>query len=814
MNLCWVLLISLSVQAQVTLIPDPNFEQALVNQNLDSDGLVNGQLLTSDALAVTNLDVSSANINDLTGIEAFTNLTFLNFDNNNVSSIDVSTLVNLNTLIAQSNNLTSLDISQNVALRDLTCNRNNLDSLDFSNNPLLSVITCGGNNLREIDVRHLTNLSSFNCDGSPLTTLDLSHNPALSFVFIRSNGLASLYLPHTNINYINAGGNSGMAVCVPDTSNIASKLTNPSWTFDSNVTWSEACWPVAGQFAVDLDFDCVLDSGEVGWEGQLVRMTEVNSGQVKFTTTDEEGYFKKSITDAGTYQVELMNVPYWQGCGVPQATIGPGASPVEFPLQAMVQCPYLTVDVAAPFLRVVNGGSAYTISYCNTGTEPAYGAYVEVELDPDLTYIGASAPLINQVGNLYTYDLDTLAVGECGSFTLSVVVDTQAQLGQTHCTQVHIYPDTNCQVAASLPVVDGSATCLGDSVRFTLQNVGTAHMTQGQTYTIIQDDIAMRTGTVQLNAGQSTTITYPADPGKTYRIEVNQVPNLPRYLGDLVFSAFIEGCNPRLDGSFNTGFVTQFSNGFRQPFRAIDCQENVASYDPNDKAAQPVGYDSAHYIYNYTPLDYKVRFQNTGTDTAFNIYILDTLSPYLDVSTLQMGASSHAYTWQILPDNVLRVDYNNIMLPDSNVNEPASNGFFRYRIEQQPNNPLGTVINNQAAIYFDLNPPIFTNTTFHTVGEEFVKIGYVSVDNVEGQALQVKAYPNPFRDKITLEVQEEEFESLELRVFDLLGKQVAYQQAFGTNKIQLVRANLTQGIYVYQLIGDQEVINTGKISVE
>ena len=62
------------------------------------------------------------------------------------------------------------------------------------------------------------------------------------------------------------------------------------------------------------------------------------------------------------------------------------------------------------------------------------------------------------------------------------------------------------------------------------------------------------------------------------------------------------------------------------------------------------------------------------------------------------------------------------MLPDSNVNEPASHGFVKFTVSQQPGNPMGTVINNQAAIYFDFNDPIFTNIYSHTVGDDFVEM--------------------------------------------------------------------------------------------
>ncbi|MEZ4827745.1 MAG: hypothetical protein R3C61_15895 [Bacteroidia bacterium] len=75
--------------------------------------------------------------------------------------------------------------------------------------------------------------------------------------------------------------------------------------------------------------------------------------------------------------------------------------------------------------------------------------------------------------------------------------------------------------------------------------------------------------------------------------------------------------------------------------------QNVSSYDPNDKLALPVGYDTAHYIYDNTPLSYMVRFQNTGTAPARRVVIVDTLSPALDPLTIEPGGSSHAYTWRV-----------------------------------------------------------------------------------------------------------------------------------------------------------------------
>ncbi len=57
-----------TIKAQNTIIPDPIFEQALINQNIDLDNIVNGQVLTSDINGITDLNISGLGINNLTGI--------------------------------------------------------------------------------------------------------------------------------------------------------------------------------------------------------------------------------------------------------------------------------------------------------------------------------------------------------------------------------------------------------------------------------------------------------------------------------------------------------------------------------------------------------------------------------------------------------------------------------------------------------------------------------------------------------------------------------------------------------------------------
>ncbi|MFY7964661.1 MAG: DUF7619 domain-containing protein, partial [Chitinophagaceae bacterium] len=109
-----------------------------------------------------------------------------------------------------------------------------------------------------------------------------------------------------------------------------------------------------------------------------------------------------------------------------------------------------------------------------------------------------------------------------------------------------------------------------------------------------------------------------------------------------------------------------------------------------------------------TDIDYTIRFQNTGTDTAFNVVIADTLDSKLLPNQLQMVGSSHPCRTTV-KDNIIFFEFLDIMLPDSNVNKLGSNGFVSFKIKPISSVIAGTIIPNKAAIYFDYNSPVITN---------------------------------------------------------------------------------------------------------
>ena len=149
----------------------------------------------------------------------------------------------------------------------------------------------------------------------------------------------------------------------------------------------------------------------------------------------------------------------------------------------------------------------------------------------------------------------------------------------------------------------------------------------------------------------------------------------------------------------------------------ISQQLVTGSFDPNDKIATTSSRSSGtNYLVGLDDwIDYTIRFQNTGTDTAFNVVVIDTLPATLDPATIQWGPSSHPCTRSLEANGTLKFIYANILLPDSNENEPLSHGYVSFRIRPKLPVVAGAVIENIANIYFDFNPPVITDPSVLTV---------------------------------------------------------------------------------------------------
>ena len=142
----------------------------------------------------------------------------------------------------------------------------------------------------------------------------------------------------------------------------------------------------------------------------------------------------------------------------------------------------------------------------------------------------------------------------------------------------------------------------------------------------------------------------------------------------------------------------------------------VGSYDPNDKTCLNGDHLSPEEASSRTPLEYIVRFQNTGSYYAEVVRLADQLDKQLDPATFEFLGSSHPCQVSIRDGGKVEFLFTGIKLLSSNQNEPESHGFVRFRVQPKAGLVIGDTLSNLAEIYFDFNAPILTNTVLTIVG--------------------------------------------------------------------------------------------------
>jgi uncharacterized repeat protein (TIGR01451 family) len=227
---------------------------------------------------------------------------------------------------------------------------------------------------------------------------------------------------------------------------------------------------------------------------------------------------------------------------------------------------------------------------------------------------------------------------------------------------------------------------------------------------------------------------------------------------------------------------------------STDCHVLIGSFDPNDLQVAAQNFNQEGFVMvddidDNDELTYLIRFQNTGNDTAYNVKIRDIIPTELNPATIVPGAASHNYNWLILNGELI-IDFLMINLPDSFTNEPLSHGFVKFKIQQNAGNLPGTVITNQAGIYFDANPPIITNQTFNTIP---------LATGISIQASNVRFMPNPVNNQLQLILPFETIGNTSIQIFDVVGKNIQTQSI--NNKVESIDCSaLSKGIYMARII--------------
>ncbi len=162
----------------------------------------------------------------------------------------------------------------------------------------------------------------------------------------------------------------------------------------------------------------------------------------------------------------------------------------------------------------------------------------------------------------------------------------------------------------------------------------------------------------------------------------------------------------------------------------------TSSYDPNDLAVNYTTLTPAQ-VADGTPLDYVVRFQNLGTDTAFTVMITDTLpARLLRLGTLELLAASHNCWYEVRGNQQLVIRFERANIPPSSTSVLNSMGFARFQVKPSATLAPGARIPNTAHIFFDYNAPVTTNDVTTLVQ---APNGLVA----ETADAKMRLYPNP-----------------------------------------------------------------------
>jgi hypothetical protein len=185
-----LLTISIVGYSQNVNIPDPYFKQRCILNGYDTT--LDGEIDSVEAAAVLIMDISYDTISNLTGIGAFSNITYLDCRNNSIDTLVLDNHASLTYLDCYGNWMDYLEISSSGMIEYLNCAYNDLETIDLSVATQLNWLDVSNNHLQNLDPSNLMNLEFLSCALNSISTLDLTSNANLKKLSCGSPPLNSL----------------------------------------------------------------------------------------------------------------------------------------------------------------------------------------------------------------------------------------------------------------------------------------------------------------------------------------------------------------------------------------------------------------------------------------------------------------------------------------------------------------------------------------------------------------------------------------------------------------------------------------------
>ncbi|MEP2337082.1 MAG: T9SS type A sorting domain-containing protein [Nonlabens ulvanivorans] len=817
------LFFSINVYSQIVNIPDPVLKNALTTRNVvdttnnnigDSNADLNGdgEIQISEALQVRMIDLGivSNTINSLQGIEAFQNMEAFYASYNQISSFPIMNSTSLTELRLSSNNLTSIDLSMLPNLSYLDLEYNNLSSLNILSQTSLTELYLSSNSLTNLDLTNNISLTNLKLDSNPITTLDLSTNTLLSELFLMNTQLTSLdlsaqnsmfevWIDNTPLNSLT--GLSNLTI----SSNLVISSTNLTSIQMNNVDASSAL--------VDIFYNNQLTSIDIvdtkvlyfnlssnnslntlnqnNFDCQNLNISYNNFFEIDFS----DNPYLNSLDISNEYnlqEINLNNTTNLSSVGINDSVkrlFLKNGQNETLNLYQLTNLEYVCAD-NDDFQNITNainssnsGNLNFTMnSYC-TFTPGGIPYLIEGEVRVDADLNGCSLSDLNEVD--FKFNITDNTTNESGTYFITPSFDYDIFLRQGNYTivpqplihQSLFSPLTsfnaNLDSSNTLITQDICITPTGNNIDLSVIMIEDLPARPGfdSDYKIIckNKGLTATTGTLYLNYDDSrldyisTDLAFLSDSNGTIIWDIPSLEPNEEIIINITFNVNTPMETPAVNGGdilFYGGTISgptgiQDTNTSNDTFEYP--QTVVNSYDPNDiTCLEGAILDPANIGED---LHYKIRFENTGTASAINVVIKNTIdTSRLDITSFQPLTSSHPMRTRITDGNVVEFIFENINL---DFNDATNDGYLIYKIQSLPTLQLGDMIGNQAEIYFDFNFPIITNDYMVTVNQT------ASLNDVNSNS--VSLFPNPSYGKVTINSSSY---IQAIQIFDHLGRKV------------------------------------------
>ncbi len=733
--IAFLLLIHTNLQAQNFWVPDSNFRVKLKQlyptcfTPQDSMITICSQIQNEISLDLTFLQISS-----LDGIQYFTSLEHLVCYSNHLTSLPTlpASIIfincsnnQLNSLPALPTSLLNLDCSENqltslpalpASLGYLSCSSNQLISLPILPSSLTR-LTCENNHLTSLPVLP-SSLTHLYCNYNQLSSLPALPT-SLTYLWCNQNQLTSLPILPDSIKELNCGGNQLTslptlpALLITLDCGLCQLISLPA--LPASLTTLTCSYNQLTTLPALPALLLVLYCRN----NQLSNLPRIPGRTWKLD------FAFNPITCFPEIAPRIPGSPSWVGITMFNTLISCIPNQGTFPLSVIYSSQQL------PFCSPANSDCNYnyTFGYVfidanGNGSKDSleHGLQIPVYYEGNSSVFPDSAGFFNAVsdtGNI-TFQMNVPAYFTA-STSSSQTIHVTAGAVDTLYFGLQPIPNIN-----DLKVDLTSITFLrpGFKAKYKVhyQNVGTEIISNVQVKFLKPSQLSNLSALPTANTFSGDTLIWniaSLNPFQQGDIVITDSVFVNATLGDTAIAyAWIEPLVSDTTPQNNSKASTNIIRG---------------AYDPNDKSVSPEA-----VIPNSTGyLEYIIRFQNTGTDTAFAVMVIDTLSSLLNVSSLEMISASHSYDLWI-ENGVAKWNFINILLPDSNTNELESHGFVKFRIKPLSGLTVTDSIQNKADIYFDYNTAITTNIIVVNV------LNPLQVKDLQETELQV--FPNPVKD--------------------------------------------------------------------